>query len=78
MQVNKNVERRRKLYKAIKEELDRQQRTFAWLSRQTGITQATFSRMKSRGSYLSMGNLMKVSEALKKPASYFVKRIDEK
>lgn len=52
------------MYDFIKEELEKQGKSFYWLSKQTGITEQAFYNMKERKSNLSVENVIKVSEAL--------------
>ena len=52
------------MYEYIKKELEKQGKSFYWLSKQTGITQQAFCNMRERNSTLTAENIIKVANAL--------------
>lgn len=53
------------MYEKIRLLLEDEGKTFAWLSKKSGVSQNVFSMMKKRGTSLSAENLTAVAKALR-------------
>lgn len=60
------------MYEKIQAHLLKMEKTFYWLSKETGIPTSIFTMMKNRKGNLSSENLVKVAKALNIPAEALI------
>jgi transcriptional regulator with XRE-family HTH domain len=65
-------------WKMVKKEVERQQTSFEWLYRKTGITKGTFSSWKSRDIMPRADAAFKIAEALDVSLEYLLTGADKK